>query len=103
MQAKGNRIQIFVDGYTPAAIDVKDSSYATGYAGLVVNHGTAYFQDTYVTDAGSYNNEKYRPQYHYTPIRGAVSDPNGLVYFEGNIISFIRMEAHGLMPSAKIC
>lgn len=83
VQAKGNRIQIFVDGYTPAAIDVKDSSYATGYAGLVVNHGTAYFQNTYVTEAGSYNNEKYRPQYHYTPIRGAVSDPNGLVYFQG--------------------
>lgn len=83
VQARGNRIQIFVDGYTPAAIDVKDSSYASGYAGFVVNVGTAYFQNTYVTGADSYNSEKYRPQYHYTPMRGSVSDPNGLVYFEG--------------------
>ncbi|UQZ33359.1 beta-fructosidase [Paenibacillus sp. PK3_47] len=83
VQARGNRIQIFVDGYTPAAIDIKDNSYASGYAGLTVSHGTAYFQNTYVTGAGSYNNEKYRPQYHYTPMRGSVSDPNGLVYYEG--------------------
>ncbi|WP_342447496.1 family 16 glycoside hydrolase [Paenibacillus ihuae] len=83
VHAKGERIQIFVDGYTPAAIDVTDSSYSNGNAGLVVNSGTAYFQNTYVTDAASYNNEKYRPQYHYTPMRGSVSDPNGLVYFAG--------------------
>ncbi|CAH1212628.1 hypothetical protein PAECIP111892_03788 [Paenibacillus auburnensis] len=83
VQAKGERIQIFVDGYTPAAIDVTDSSYTNGNAGLVVNSGTAYFQNTYVTEASSYNNEKYRPQYHYTPMRGSVSDPNGLVYFAG--------------------
>ncbi|WP_342562922.1 GH32 C-terminal domain-containing protein [Paenibacillus sp. FSL R7-0345] len=83
VQAKGSRIQIFVDGYTPAAIDVTDSSYVSGNSGLVVNSGTAYFQHTYVTDFASYNNEKYRPQYHYTPMRGSVSDPNGLVYFAG--------------------
>lgn len=83
VQAEGSRIQIFVDGYTPAAIDVKDSSYVSGNMGLVVNSGAAYFQNVYVTDAASYNNEKYRPQYHYTPLRGSVSDPNGLVYFAG--------------------
>ncbi|MRN52165.1 GH32 C-terminal domain-containing protein [Paenibacillus monticola] len=83
IQAKGKKIQIFVDGYTPAAIDVTDSSYGSGNAGLVVNSGTAYFQNTYVTDATSYNNEKYRPKYHYTPMSGSVSDPNGLVYFAG--------------------
>lgn len=83
IQARGDRIQVFVDGYTPAAIDIKDGSYASGYTGLMVSHGTAYFQNTYVTGAGSYNNEKYRPQYHYTPMRGSVSDPNGLVYYEG--------------------
>lgn len=83
VHAKGQRIQIFVDGYTPATIDIMDSMYTNGNAGLVVNSGTAYFQNTYVTDAASYNNEKYRPQYHYTPMRGSVSDPNGLVYFAG--------------------
>lgn len=83
VQARGSRIQIFVDGYTPAAIDVTDHAYTAGNAGLAVNSGTAYFQNTYVTDAASYNNEIYRPQYHYTPMRGSVSDPNGLVYFAG--------------------
>ena len=27
--------------------------------------------------------EKYRPQYHYSPKRNWVNDPNGLVYYEG--------------------
>lgn len=83
IKTKGNRIQVYLDGYTPAAIDITDKTYSDGNAGIVVKQGTAYFQDTYVTDVSSYYNEKYRPQYHYTPIRGSASDPNGLVYFEG--------------------
>ncbi|MBD7967387.1 GH32 C-terminal domain-containing protein [Paenibacillus sp. Sa2BVA9] len=83
IKAKGNRIQVFVDGYTPAAIDVTDKTYTKGNVGIVVKQGIAYFQDTYVTEASSYYTEKYRPQYHYTPIRGSASDPNGLVYYEG--------------------
>ncbi|KAF6604511.1 hypothetical protein H6F38_32715, partial [Paenibacillus sp. EKM208P] len=64
-------------------IDVKDSTYTNRNTGIVVRQGTAYFQDTYVTESSQYYNEIYRPQYHYTPIRGSASDPNGLVYFEG--------------------
>lgn len=83
IKAKGDRIQVFLDGYTTAAIDVKDSTYRSGSTGIVVKKGTAYFQDTYVTELSQYYDEIYRPQYHYTPIRGSASDPNGLVYFEG--------------------
>ncbi|MFI2856245.1 GH32 C-terminal domain-containing protein [Paenibacillus sp. JSM ZJ436] len=83
IKAAGNRIQVFLDGYTPAAIDVTDKAYTNGNAGITVIQGTAYFQDTYMTEASQYYTEKYRPQYHYTPIRGSASDPNGLVYFEG--------------------
>ncbi|MBT2287634.1 GH32 C-terminal domain-containing protein [Paenibacillus albidus] len=83
VKAKGSRIQIFLDGYTPAAIDVSDHTYSSGNAGFVVKTGSAYFQETYLTDTDSYYTETYRPQYHYTPIRGSASDPNGLVYFEG--------------------
>ncbi|MDT9717887.1 GH32 C-terminal domain-containing protein [Paenibacillus sp. ClWae2A] len=83
IKAKGDQIQVFLDGYTTAAIDVKDSTYRSGSTGIVVKKGTAYFQDTYVTELSQYYNEIYRPQYHYTPIRGSASDPNGLVYFEG--------------------
>lgn len=28
-------------------------------------------------------NEKYRPRFHYTPLRGWVNDPNGLYYLDG--------------------
>lgn len=83
IKAKGDRIQVFLDGYTTAAIDVKDTTYRSGSTGIVVKKGTAYFNDTYVTELSQYYNEIYRPQYHYTPIRGSASDPNGLVYFEG--------------------
>ncbi|TWE04925.1 levanbiose-producing levanase [Neobacillus bataviensis] len=79
----GNQIELYVDGYTDAALNVTDTSYSTGFAGFTVASGTAYFQDTYLVPASSYYTEKYRPDYHYTPVRGSVSDPNGLVYFEG--------------------
>lgn len=79
----GNQIKLYVDGYTDAAIKTMDTSYSTGFTGFTVVSGTAYFQDTYLVPASSYYTEKYRPEYHYTPARGSVSDPNGLVYFEG--------------------
>ncbi|ALA40936.1 GH32 C-terminal domain-containing protein [Paenibacillus jamilae] len=81
--AHGERIQVFIDGYTPAAIDIMDSSNTNVFAGLKVTGGTAYFQDIYLTSVSNYYTEKYRPQYHYSPARGSASDPNGLVYFEG--------------------
>jgi levanbiose-producing levanase len=81
--ASGSLIQVYVDGYTPAAVEVTDKSYANGNAGLVVQQGIAYFQDIYVTEESAYYKENYRPQYHYSPIRGSASDPNGLVYYEG--------------------
>ncbi|KOS04605.1 GH32 C-terminal domain-containing protein [Paenibacillus polymyxa] len=81
--AHGERIQVFVDGYTLAAIDIMDSSNTNGFTGLKVTGGIAYFQDFYLTSVSNYYTEKYRPQYHYSPARGSASDPNGLVYFEG--------------------
>ncbi|MEC0370645.1 GH32 C-terminal domain-containing protein [Paenibacillus chibensis] len=83
IKAAGQRIQVFVDGYEPAAIDVKDGSFLSGFVGMKVDAGTAYFQDTYVKDAAEYYAETYRPEYHYSPLRGSASDPNGLVYFDG--------------------
>ncbi|MBY0021090.1 levanbiose-producing levanase [Paenibacillus jamilae] len=77
------RIRVFIDGYTPAAIDIVDNSYSSGFIGMKATGGTAYFQDIYLTSVSNYYTEKYRPQYHYSPARGSASDPNGLVYFEG--------------------
>ncbi|OBA08281.1 beta-fructosidase [Paenibacillus polymyxa] len=81
--AHGERIRVFVDGYTSAAMDIVDSGYSCGFTGMKAIGGTAYFQDFYLTSISNYYTEKYRPQYHYSPARGSASDPNGLVYFEG--------------------
>jgi fructan beta-fructosidase len=35
------------------------------------------------TNAQSINKEKYRPQFHFTPLAKWMNDPNGLVYFDG--------------------
>jgi levanbiose-producing levanase len=84
IRAKGDRIQVNVDGYAEEAIEAKDTSYTTGgHAGFSVSQGIAYFQDVYLTMAEDYYSEKYRPNYHYSPIRGSAGDPNGLVYYEG--------------------
>lgn len=81
--AKGDQIELYVDGYSESAVKVTDGSYQTGFTGFTVASGAGYFQDIYLVPISSYYKEKYRPDYHYTPARGAVSDPNGLVYFEG--------------------
>lgn len=84
IRAKGDKIQVYVDGYAEAAIEAQDTTYtAGGHAGFSVSTGIAYFQDIYLTAAEHYYNEKYRPNYHYSPIRGSAGDPNGLVYYEG--------------------
>ncbi|KAB8125921.1 DUF1080 domain-containing protein [Gracilibacillus oryzae] len=76
-------ITLYLDGYAEPAIEVADSSFADGFAGLTVIKGAAYFQDVYLVPIDDYYKENYRPDYHYTPARGSASDPNGLVYFEG--------------------
>ena len=38
----------------------------------------------------TYYTEKYRPQYHLSPETGNMSDPNGMVYFEGEYHQFYQ-------------
>ncbi|OAS21823.1 family 16 glycoside hydrolase [Paenibacillus oryzisoli] len=81
--AEGSNLTVYVDGYSAEKIVAQDADFMSGYAGLAVTDGVAYFQNVYLTPYSDYYTETYRPQYHYSPARGAVSDPNGLVYFEG--------------------
>ncbi|GAB2552257.1 GH32 C-terminal domain-containing protein [Gracilibacillus alcaliphilus] len=80
---KGQQVTVYLDGYREPAIEHTDEQYQEGQTGFVNLSGTSYFEDVYVVPTNQYYKENYRPNYHYTPARGSASDPNGLVYFEG--------------------
>lgn len=83
--AQDASLTVYVDGYATPAIqyDGLTPDFGGSALGLAVAEGSAYFQNVNVTALADYYNELYRPQYHYSPAQGAASDPNGLVYFNG--------------------
>lgn len=85
-----NRIQLTVRGGQATALinGVQSVAGPAGPAtgsgfGLRVSGGGAYFQNVRADDVASYMNGLYQPAYHYSQNSGNSSDPNGLVYFDG--------------------
>jgi levanase len=85
-----NRVQLTVRGSQVTALinGVQAFSGPAGTAagsgfGLRVSGGGAYFQNVRADDVTSYMNGLYQPGYHYSQNSGNSSDPNGLVYFDG--------------------
>ncbi len=85
LHVQGTHLQLYVDGYGQPALDSEQLTAGAdaGMAGIVVLSGAASFQDTYRMTKEQFYGEDYRPAYHYSALRGWASDPNGLIYDEG--------------------
>jgi fructan beta-fructosidase len=51
-----------------------------------------------VTDLVYQTSEAYRPKFHFSPQQGWMSDPNGMVYFEGEYHLFYQHHFQGSAP-----
>ncbi|WP_258053774.1 GH32 C-terminal domain-containing protein [Streptomyces sp. Ru72] len=80
-RATGRTIEVYVDGVQALKTRVPRTTGAT--VGTTAAHGTSYFQNVEVRSTADYFTEPYRPTYHYSQLTGSTSDPNGLVYYDG--------------------
>ncbi|MDV5143599.1 hypothetical protein R1T08_04685 [Streptomyces sp. SBC-4] len=80
---------VYVDGVET----LRAPATATGATvGLVATGGTAYFDDVYAADARDHYTEPYRPAVHHSRRTGPASDPNGLLYVDGEYHLFHQDE-----------
>ncbi|MEV7607636.1 glycoside hydrolase family 32 protein [Paenarthrobacter sp. NPDC089322] len=84
-----NRVQFTVRGTEASALingtPVLNGTVpaATGAGTALLATGTAWFQNVRADNVDQYMNGLYQPGYHYTQNSGNSSDPNGLVFYDG--------------------
>ncbi|NYI03772.1 GH32 C-terminal domain-containing protein [Allostreptomyces psammosilenae] len=81
VRAQGTTVEVHLDGVSTLRAAVTGTGGSR--AGLAAGPGVACFQNVRVRRPGEYRTETYRPWYHHTQLAGHASDPNGLVYHEG--------------------
>ncbi|MER6714580.1 GH32 C-terminal domain-containing protein [Streptomyces sp. NPDC000877] len=89
-RATGTTIEVYVDGVR--ALKTRVSRTTGAAVGTTAAHGTSYFQNVEFTSTADYFTEPYRPTYHYSQLAGRTSDPNGLVYYDGEYHLFHQDE-----------
>ncbi|ACL41746.1 Levanase [Pseudarthrobacter chlorophenolicus A6] len=78
--ARGTEASVLVNG-TPVLGGAVPAASGSGFALLAT--GTTWFQNIRADSVDQYMNGTYQPGYHYTQNSGNSSDPNGLVFFDG--------------------
>ncbi len=80
LTVQGSQASVLING-TPVLNGAVPTSSGEGFALLTT--GTARFQNVRADDVDQYMNGLYQPGYHYSQNSGNSSDPNGLVFFDG--------------------
>ncbi|ADX71906.1 levanase [Pseudarthrobacter phenanthrenivorans] len=78
--ARGAEAAVLING-TPVLNGAVPAAAGSGVALLAT--GTAWFQNVRADSVDQYMNGLYQPGYHYSQNSGNSSDPNGLVFFDG--------------------
>lgn len=68
----------------------------TGAASLVLCRAMGVFAADKPAPIEALYNEKYRPQFHFTPMKNWTNDPNGLVYYKGEYHLFFQHNPFGI-------
>lgn len=80
-RATSRTIEVYLDGVRALKTRISRTTGAT--VGTAAAHGASYFQNVEIRSTADYFTEPYRPTYHYSQLTGSTSDPNGLVYYDG--------------------
>jgi levanbiose-producing levanase len=80
LTVQGSEASVLING-TPVLNGAVPISSGEGFALLAT--GSVWFQNVRADDVDQYMNGLYQPGYHYSQNSGNSSDPNGLVFFDG--------------------